>query len=80
MSNGIFREVKEIIDTGNLPQKVSNRLLGALIMESLNTGKENSEDIDDLQMDVVVLKASDRKWGGLAAVISTIGALFNVSR
>lgn len=68
MSNGVFTEVKRIIGTGELPQKVSNRLLAALVIESYGLGKVNEESIR-------VLQKSDNKWRAIAILLAAFAAV-----
>lgn len=69
MSNGVFDEVKEIVATGLVPQRVSNRLLAALVIESHGLGKRNAADIRKLQM-------SDSRWRVLALGFASAAAFF----
>ncbi len=79
MSNGVFQQFREMVETGEILPSVSNRVIMAAIVELYKKEATNSGKIDDLETEVVVLKSSDRKWGGLTMAISTIGALFNAN-
>ncbi len=67
MSNGVFEEVKEIIESGQIPQKVSNRLLAALVIEAYGQGKKNADDIK-------ILQQSDKRWKGFTIAATALAA------
>lgn len=76
MSNGLYSELKKIIESGEIPTDVSNGIILAFLLENREHSNNNADNISILQTDVIVLKAADKKWGGLAMLVAAVSAFF----
>ena len=77
MSNGLFKKVEEIINSGEIPQGVSNELILAAVLENKKHTMKNSDaivdnadNIADNVTQIKVARAADKKWGGIAVAIA----------
>lgn len=76
MSNGLFKKVEEIINSGEIPQGVSNELILAAVLENKKHTMKNSDAISEHDTQIKILRVADRKWGGIAVAVAAISAFF----
>ncbi len=84
MSNGLMEKFQDIVETGEIPQNVSNGLLMAGVLDNskrLTTLEETTaskEEYENLEARVQKQEGSSRRWNGMAvffaALITGVGA------
>ena len=89
MSNGLMQTAREIIESGEIPPKVSARLQTALAIENNRLIQDigdsikdlaSKKDLSDLEERVEVVEDDSKRWNRLTAlfavIVATIGGIF----
>ncbi len=78
MSNGLMDKFQDIIETGEIPQKVSNGLLMAGVLDNskrltkLEETTASKDEYEKLENRVTAQEKSAKRWNGMAVFFAAL--------